>query len=489
MKLLRHPCVVASLAVAFACGLGAVAPAGAEEVPSLLSGDNLPRETKEASLEALIDRIEQLEATQDELLADRKSLEEQLAHRVATGHDGATMELSGRIHADLWTFPGDSPGVNGFESGDPTVSPQDEIGIRRARLTFQGDVADNMLYKLDLEIVGSNHPEFRDAYLGWRDLPLLQTLHVGNQKRPYGLDHINSSRYNVFMERPMVVEAFNPGNRRLGIQSYGVSDDQVWNWRYGAFNQGLIQDEYAYVSDNWQPQLAGRLAKTAWWHEPTNGRGYAHLALAGSWADTDQNAPVDNYAGSGRNEARFATRPEARSSASWIDTGVIADAEHYTLLASEGVLNFGALQLVAEQQNLFIERARGESLYLHGAYAYLSYFLTGEYIPWDRETGQIGRAIPNESFFAVERRCDVERGWGAWQVACRWSYADLADQDIQGGDAEAITLSLNWYWNAYAKLQTEYTWGQIEANDLNAAPAGPNAGDYQILGTRFVIDF
>ena len=72
-----------------------------------------------------------------------------------------------------------------------------------------------MNYKIEMEFAGGNKSEFRDAYLGWKNLPKIGKLQLGNQKRPYGLDHLNSSRYNVFLERPFVIESFNQDARRL----------------------------------------------------------------------------------------------------------------------------------------------------------------------------------------------------------------------------------------------------------------------------------
>ncbi|MEO0529735.1 MAG: porin [Planctomycetota bacterium] len=439
---------------------------------------------------ALVARLDRLEARNAELADAQSKLTDRLKGYAKSGHEGSTMRISGRVHLDLWGFPGSSPGVNGFETGDVNLTPQDQISFRRIRIGAKGDLACNMLYKLELELAGGLESEIRDVFLGWRDLPFLQTLQIGNQKRPYGLDHLNSSRFNVFLERPYVIESFNQDARRIGIQSLGVSDDLGWNWQYGAFNQKLIQDEGAYISDHWQSQIAGRLARTFWYDAASNGRGYAHAAIAGTWADTDENALTANFAGSGTSEAQFRHRPEARSVNRWIDTGVIAGADDYTLLAFESVLNVGAFQFVAEHQNVFLDRADAESLYLHGGYAYISYFLTGEHIPWNRERGLIGRVVPFENFFLVNRKCcGVRSGMGAWQVALRWSYADFADRDIRGGDAEALTAAVNWYWTPYAKLQFNYLYGDIKDNDLNAPTGAPNFGDYHIVGTRFVIDY
>ncbi len=440
--------------------------------------------------ETVDDRLEKLETlyghldTQyGDLQEDYDGLKKEMKTVVNSGHGEATMKISGRVHADFWGFPGDSPGVNAFESGDPTISPQDRFGFRRLRFGVKGDLWKTMLYKIEIEFAGGNKSEFRDAYFGWKDLPFLQTVLVGNQKRPYGLDHLNSSRFNVFLERPDVIEAINQDARRFGIQSYGVSENESWNWRYGVFNQRLIQDEGGYISDHYQMELAGRLANTFWYDESSGGRGYGHWAVSGTAADPDGS----NRPGRATNEARFRARPEARSVARWIDTGEIDGADNYGLLGLENVWNFGPLQLVGEYQNLWLDRNGGSDPHFHGGYAYASYFLTGEHMPWDRRTGTLGRIKPLENFFLVDTCCDgVRGGWGAWQIAYRWSFADFSDDDTLGGVGESHTLGLNWYWNAYARMQLNAIYGEI---DEHAPVAGLTFGHYTILGTRFMVDF
>ena len=59
-------------------------------------------------------------------------------------------------------------------------------------------------------------------------------------------------------------------------------------------------------------------------------------------------------------------------------------------------------------------------------YAYVSYFLTGENRPYDRKLGVFDRVRPYEDFFRV--RTDdgsIETGWGAWELAYRFSYIDI----------------------------------------------------------------
>jgi len=346
-----------------------------------------------------------------------------------------------------------------------------------------------MVYRIEMEFAGGEESEFRDVYLGWNDLPILQTVLIGNQKRPYGLDHLNSSNNNVFIERPFVIEAFNQDARRLGILVYGVSEDEAWNWRYGAYNQRLIQDEGNYVSDHWQGQFAARLANTFWYDQVSDGRGYAHWAISGTWANTDQNADDDNFADSGVSEARFRTRPEARTEARWLDTGVVARSDHYTLLGVEGVVNVGAVQVVGEFQNVWLDRQNSGQLYFPGGYVYVSYFLTGEHVPWDRDSGTIGRVEPLQNFYLVDKVTDgTPAGIGAWQIAARYSVLDLASDDVHGGIGESFTAAMNWHWNPWARMQLNYIYGTIHDNAENAA-GGVDFGHYHIVGTRFMVDF
>ena len=459
------------------------------------SADNGESEGEDLSIGERVENIEkiceELQGSQEKLADTDSGFKDKLKIAAYSGHDGATMKVNGRIHMDHWAFPGTSPAVNVWENNDPTITPQDRVGFRRMRFGVKGKLWKTMEYKIEMEFAGGNDSEFRDAYFGWNEIPFIHTLLIGNQKRPYGLDHLNSSRYNVFIERPFIIESFNQDARRFGVEAYGLSDDLAWNWRYGVFNQRLIQDEGNYISDHYQGEVAGRIANTFWWDKPSDGRGYGHWAVSASFANPDgSGAP-----GRATNEARFRHRPEARSVNRWIDTGIIDGADNYQLLGLENVWNFGPLQLCGEYLNMWLDRNGNTDLHFDGGYVYVAYFLTGEHVPWVRKSGTLGRVKPFEKFFLVDTCCDgVRGGWGAWQVAYRWSYANLNDQDIFGGRGTSHTFGLNWHWNDYARLQFNAIYGEIEDHEGfdNADPPnslGPLTGDYTILGTRIMVDF
>ena len=429
------------------------------------------------NLEALTERIGQVESSVENNLESIANIDGQIPGFVVSGHKRPRMKLFGRIHLDWWAFPTADDGIDILETEDP----RDRVAFRRLRLGVTGDLNDNVFYTYVGEFAGGNNVEYRDAFIGFRNSPIFNTIIVGNHKRPYGLDHLNDSNFNIFAERPFVVEAFNQDSRRLGISSNGFNESRTLNWRYGLFHQALTQDDIGFVSDHYQPEIAGRLAATPWYDESSGGRGYFHCAISGSFGWPDGSTATDE------NAAQYATLAESQHLVPWLDTGPILGADTNNLFGLEAVFNVGSFQLSGEYLTVGVNRlaAIGENLRFDGGYVQAAYVLTGEHMPWNRETGTLSRLTPFENFFAVRDRDDkVKRGLGAWQVAVRYSFADLTDQDIIGGQADSFTVATNWHWNAHARMQFSYIVGEIDR-----PPATDVGGDYSAVGVRFAVDF
>ena len=440
---------------------------------------------------ALLERVDDLESSWTDY-------QDGLAAEAAAKKKKSFWKMSGRVHLDNWNFTDTDPGTNFLETGDPTDDPEDRWDFRRIRLEIAGEVPNNMIFRTQIDFNNPSTPEMKDVYLGFINLPHNQRLLIGNQKRPIGLDHLNSSRYNFFIERPLAVETFNEDARRLGVCMYGYSDDEAVNWRYGAFMLENIVTDGRVRGDYDQGGFYGRLAGSPWYDEVSGGRGYFHWAMVGSVNQTDPDGTIDNDQNS--NEARFRTRPEARSDSRWWNTNRILGATNYEQLGYEAMLNIGALQITSEYFGNWVQRDplggfNGDDLFFHGGYIFASYLLTGEHIPLDRKSGTISRLKPFENFFVVDRCTGgTGHGMGALGVGFRYSYLDLSDSDIRGGQGHSCTAALNWYWTPYSKLQTNLVWGQIDnggqgQEDPDAPlPAGVD-GDYTILGMRYMIDF
>jgi phosphate-selective porin OprO/OprP len=432
----------------------------------------------EANLEERLQQLEmRLLQVEDSAGQLRSDLESSFLESPSTE---SLRSSTGRVHLDYWGFPGDSPAANLLENGNPSSSVEDRFELRRIRFGIRGQVPPkNVSYQLDLEFSGIEQIGIRDAWIGLDDHFLFRTVRFGNQKRPYGLDQLNSSNFMVFMERPLILEAVDDPNRRLGIQSFGSTDDKRLNWRYGVFNLVTIEELGVIESNRYQGELAGRLATTAWYQN--EGRDYLHLGIATSFG----------FPGGGISEttADYRTRPEARTGSVWYNTGRIGGTQATQLLAGEIVFNRGAFQTGAEYVNSWVQRETdaGPNVRFHGGYGYASYFLTGEYLPWNRDLGILGRVEPLHNF-SGDRRGGC-RGWGAWQIAARLSMADLNESDIHGGRGKSATFALNWYWNSHTRMQFNYIVGSIHDRAYPAPSDAQASGDYQIIGTRLMIDY
>ncbi|MFN7892138.1 MAG: porin [Pirellula sp.] len=129
-----------------------------------------------------------------------------------------------------------------------------------------------------------------------------------------------------------------------------------------------------------------------------------------------------------------------------------------------------SLSWQSEAMGCFVDTSSTGNAFLNGAYSQVGWFLTGEHRPYDRKAGAIDRVMP---FHSVSK---CGGGWGAWEIACRWSYLDVTDRQIQGGTMQNMTAGLNWYVNPYCKCVFNYvhSWadsrptrnGVIQANNL-----------------------
>lgn len=408
--------------------------------------------------------------------------------------DKPTFQLGGRIHLDYWGFLNDSPGIGFFENPVPAApnfgnDPEDRFAFRRIRLEFKGNLPESMFWRMQIDFNDVGDPQYKDVYIGFDKLPNNQKVMFGNQKRPIGLDHLNSSRFNVFAERPLPVETFNEDARRLGACVWGHRDDESLNWAYGVFSlknstvDGFTQGDSMQLSGN------ARVSGTPWYDACCNGRNYFHWGLSGMVARPDGNA--QGILDINNNEGRFRTRPEARSSRRWLDTGRISGADWYQIVGLEAMLNRGPLQITAEYFNTWVQRddspsTAGPDVHFQGGYIYAAYFLTGEHMPIKRSMGILDRAKPFRNFtWGRSTGSDDPCGWGAWQISARYSYLDLTNRDILGGIGHSTTLGLNWYWTAYSKLQANLVFTDIHGRNI----AGNQRGNAWIAGIRWMADF
>jgi phosphate-selective porin OprO/OprP len=154
-----------------------------------------------------------------------------------------------------------------------------------------------------------------------------------------------------------------------------------------------------------------------------------------------------------------------------------------------GALIHGGPQSFFQGEYLYfdIDRAAGlPSLQFAGWYAQASWTLTGEMRAYNPSTGSYGTIIPVHPFTAAG-------GWGAWEVAGRYSVTDLNDRlgfktGIAGGDQVVYTLGLNWYVNRNVRFMFDYLHGTID-KQLSSVLAMPAGAKFDAAAMRAQVSF
>jgi phosphate-selective porin OprO/OprP len=182
-------------------------------------------------------------------------------------------------------------------------------------------------------------------------------------------------------------------------------------------------------------------------------------------------------------DLRYRARPEtAVIDTRFVDTGDL-DAENADLLIGEFAAVRGPWNFVAEYFWNPVELDEGH-VDFSGYYALVSYFLTGETRPYNPLKGGFGAVKPLDPL-------DFQNGTGigAWEVALRYSFLDLDqdDEGIDGGRERNITMGLNWYPISAMRVMLDYTWANIDDRTVNGVDLNDEA--VHIVQSRFQVAF
>ncbi len=387
----------------------------------------------------------------------------------------------GRIQMDVANFSQNAASIAQFGNAQNTV------GFRRARLGMQGEYGVvSYVFEMDFANRGSNSTinskdqstAFKDVYIQVNDLPMLGHVRVGHFRECFGLEELTSTNYITFMERSIDDEgAFVPG-RNNGIMAFNCTEDERATWAIGTFtNQTGYDQPPTFVYDHWGLDLAMRATYLPWYDEASGGRRLLHTGLGYVY----RSAPDDTM--------KLAARPESAFAPSVVNM-TLTDLIDMQVIGAEAALVYGPLSVQSEFFGSTLNREAGISNNLYGAYVYVSYFLTGENRPYNRQTGVFGRVKPYQDFFRL-RTADgcTATGRGAWEIAYRFSYIDMLDGlTVKGaGLATDHTIGLNWYLNPYTRLMFNYVHSMDTYN--TAADTRVTGGNLDMFEARFAIDF
>lgn len=364
--------------------------------------------------------------------------------RLATDDGRFAFKIGGRIMND-WGWYGDKD--------DSVGELEDGTEFRRARIYVAGRIYDDVVFKVQYDFAGGD-ADFKDVYIGLRNVPYVGNIRVGHIKEPFSLEAQTSSKYITFMERGLP-NALVPG-RNTGVMVFDHAFDQRMTWAVGVFRDAdSFGDDPGHDGDY---SYTGRVTFLPWY--AAKGRKLVHLGAAYS-----HRSPQDRT-------LRFRERPEAHLAPRFVDTGNFA-AKRVDLINLEAAMVHGPWSVQGEYVQAVVDAVNATNVCFQGFYVYASYFLTGEHRVYKRSAGRFDRVKPKKNF-----RWAGDRGPGAWEVAARYSYLDLDNKAVHGGRLQDFTLGVNWYLNPNTRVMWNYVFADLA-----------DGGDADIFLMRFQLDF
>lgn len=340
---------------------------------------------------------------------------------------------------------------------------QDGTEIRRARLHMIGKLGTHLSFKAEYDFAanspGDDAGKVQDAFVSYDGIPYVGSVRLGHFKEPFGLEEVQTDNATSFMETSLI-RPFLPG-RNVGIMATNAPFKGRMSWAAGVFRE----------TDNWPSdndsdddrgwQVTGRVTGTPWYQD--GGRRMFHLGVSGTHRNLD-------------GPGRFRAKPEANLANSYADTGSFridtADA-----IGLEASMNVGPWWAQGEYVYNVADAFEIGNVGFNAYYFQTGWIISGEHRPYKTSDGTFDIIIPRRPLHWG----GGERGFGAWEIAARYSHLDLDDEFIRGGRLTDYTLGLHWYPTANTRVMLDYVHSDVE-NDLYE-------GGVDILQTRFQLHF
>ncbi len=331
-------------------------------------------------------------------------------------------KIGGRLQADAANYSGDG------DYGDGTT-------IRRARLSLSGKVYRDWGYKIEYDFAGDT---LNDAFIAYNGLQHY-SFTVGNFKDPFILEQLISANNVTFIERSLVSGAFDAG-RHIGAMV--ERNSRHWTVAAGLFGD-RVNDRGGSDDEGW-----GWGTRVTW--APINMPGkLLHFGGGLNYRDLQPN-----------NMTRFRQQPETSiAGVNVVDTSDLQNANSQFKSGLDLATTIGQFSAQAEYLQTNVEIDNGIDADFTGWYLQSSYFLTADSRPY--KNGSFGMINPTHPL--------GKGGYGAWELAARLSNVDLNDGMVNGGEADSMTLGVNWYPLGGLRFSANYT-------DVLDVDGGPQDG-------------
>lgn len=339
------------------------------------------------------------------------------------------LALGGRLQADAALYDEDERSLGNGTS------------LRRARVKVAGTFYRDWHFKAEYDFAG-NRTSIADAFLEYSGFDSIK-LRAGHFKIPLSLENQMSTNDIAFMERSLTLNALTPSIRRVGLGA--DTSGSNWSLSTGIFGESVSGDFSDESDSGWS--FATRATTAAWRSE----NGLLHLGAGVEYRNSNDSEGF-----------RFSSRPESNvTNLRLIDTGTIFENDDMLRYGAEAALAMGPWWIQAEYLGVDLSRDT-DDLNFDGWYAQTGWFVTGESRPYDVAGGKFKSVSP-------------QHGFGALELALRFSTVDLNDGPLTGGDADSLSAAINWYINKRLRFSFNYIEVLNHDNDGAADKDEPSA--------------
>lgn len=328
--------------------------------------------------------------------------------------------------------------------------------FRRAYLGVQGKLFGDWSYYFNYDFGGQNTEgpgHIQQVWLQYDGLGPV-SIRVGAFSPSNGIDDATAVTDSLFLERAAAADASRSlaGADGRNAVSITYADDRYFGSL--SYTGNKIQDSGAFDE---QQAVMGRASALFYRSEDLN--------LLASLAGTYVLKPADNAAGSANTATlSFSAPPELtvdNTATKFANTGAIA-ADHAWQWGFEAAGNYKSLYAQGGYFRYGIDLRTGTAAYgFSGWYGQASWILTGENRVYVPATGAFGNPKPRIPFSFNGG------GWGAWEIAGRFSDLDFNDKagtigsplpagGLRGGNQKIWTAGVNWYPVSAIKLALQY---------------------------------
>ena len=318
-----------------------------------------------------------------------------------------------------------------FNEKNTADTKKDGADIRRLRLSIEGNIAKDIMYRFQNDFAAGLITDAFFAYQGVKNME----FKIGNFKPSFSLEKIISVANVTFIERSIITDS--TPSRLVGAQvaRFGTN----WQAAFGVFGDAIQANTATQTrNDDSAYSVSSRFS-----YAPINNAdALLHLGLSGSYFGKNRNTK----AGTAGNVTADPIDHE-----SYLDFEFAGKIKS-VYLQSEYIIN--RVNFDNNAQGTGAVSNTGTKGNFDGFYVQTSWFLTGDQKEYRVKTGD---------FSTVKVKNPFDKGGiGAWELAARFSSFDRNDI-YRGtvavapiGKTQEATAAINWYLNENTRLMLNY---------------------------------